>query len=121
MPRVLLAPHMGPCHHYPVAVQVQHLRPSDAGSAGINRHNGAAQKHESPLDPESCSLAAQGADTVIYERLDLQNPVNKELRGVTRQHMEAFGAGGLRTLCLSYAELDHATYDECALHALTLS
>ena len=56
-------------------------------------------------------LAAQGADTVIYERLDLQHPVNKELREVTRAHMEEFGAGGLRTLCLSYAELDHEEYD----------
>ena len=56
-------------------------------------------------------LAAQGADTVIYERLDLQHPVNKQLREVTRAHMEEFGAGGLRTLCLSYAELDHEEYD----------
>ena len=32
----------------------------------------------------------------------------------TWQHMEAFAAGGLSTLCLSYAELDHANYDECA-------
>ena len=53
----------------------------------------------------------QGADTVIYERLDLQNVVNKELRAITRTHMETFGAGGLRTLCLSYAELDHDAYD----------
>ena len=60
--------------------------------------------------------AAQGADTVIYERLDLAHPVNKELRAVTRAHMEAFGAGGLRTLCLSYCELDHASYDQCASH-----
>ena len=48
---------------------------------------------------------------MIYERLDLQHPVNKELREVTRQHMESFGAGGLRTLCLSYAELPHEEYD----------
>ena len=72
-------------------------------------------KQKAPCRPLLCMpiplCPAQGADTVIYERLDLQSPVNKELRAVTRQHMEAFGAGGLRTLCLSYVELGHATYD----------
>ena len=41
--------------------------------------------------------------------------MNTRLKGVTRQHMEEFGAAGLRTLCLSYAELDPQAYDRCAL------
>ena len=56
----------------------------------------------------------QGADTVIYERLDPGNPLNAELRPVTRAHMEGFGAAGLRTLCLASALLDPDFYDECA-------
>ena len=53
----------------------------------------------------------QGADTVIYERLAANNPVNNSMKGVTRQHMEEYGAAGLRTLCLAYCELDKAEYD----------
>lgn len=59
----------------------------------------------------------QGADTVIYERLDPNNAVNAELRGITREHMEGFGAAGLRTLCLACAELDPDQYDACVLLA----
>ena len=54
---------------------------------------------------------AQGADTVIYERLAADNAVNNSMKGVTRQHMEEYGAAGLRTLCLAYCELDKAVYD----------
>ncbi|KAK9845741.1 hypothetical protein WJX81_001079 [Elliptochloris bilobata] len=57
-------------------------------------------------------LYCKGADTVIYERLDTGNPLNAELRPVTRAHMEGFGAAGLRTLCLASAELDPDFYDE---------
>ena len=51
---------------------------------------------------------------MIYERLDPASAVNAELRGVTREHMEGFGAAGLRTLCLACAELDPDVYDACA-------
>ena len=53
----------------------------------------------------------QGADTVIYERLAVNNEVNESMKGVTREHMEQYGAAGLRTLCLAYCELDQAEYD----------
>ena len=53
----------------------------------------------------------QGADTVIYERLDPTHEANRALKAPTRAHMEEFGAAGLRTLCLSYAELDIGEYD----------
>jgi phospholipid-transporting ATPase len=55
---------------------------------------------------------AQGADTVIYERLALDHPTNEALRDVTLQHMDDFGSAGLRTLCLAYKELDSSFYDE---------
>ncbi|DBB12995.1 TPA: hypothetical protein ACH3X3_005736 [Trebouxia sp. C0006] len=56
-------------------------------------------------------LYCKGADTVIYERLASNNPVNNSMKGVTREHMEQYGAAGLRTLCLAYCELDKADYD----------
>lgn len=64
-------------------------------------------------------LAMQGADTVIYERLDPANRLNAELKGITRTHMELFGAAGLRTLCLSYARLDPQEYDRYSLGCLS--
>ena len=48
---------------------------------------------------------------MIYERLASNNPVNNSMKGVTRDHMEQYGAAGLRTLCLAYCELDKADYD----------
>lgn len=54
----------------------------------------------------------QGADTVIYERLDRGHILNEQLKEVTLQHMEEFGSAGLRTLCLAYTELDPQFYDE---------
>ncbi len=54
---------------------------------------------------------------MIYERLDPGNPLNAELRPVTRAHMEGFGAAGLRTLCLASAELEPDFYDACAHNA----
>ncbi|KAK9844803.1 hypothetical protein WJX74_007043 [Apatococcus lobatus] len=56
-------------------------------------------------------LFCKGADTVIYERLDHSNKANMLMKDSTRQHMEEFGAAGLRTLCLSYAQLDEQVYD----------
>ncbi|KAK9787844.1 hypothetical protein WJX73_000953 [Symbiochloris irregularis] len=56
-------------------------------------------------------LYCKGADTVIYERLAPGNAMNEELKDVTRQHMEEFGAAGLRTLCLSYTKLEPEEYD----------
>ena len=55
--------------------------------------------------------AMQGADTVIYERLDPANPLNGKLKQLTRDHMEAYGEAGLRTLCLACVELDPEAYD----------
>ncbi len=52
----------------------------------------------------------QGADTVIYERLDPSYAPNEEMKESTGRHMEEFGAAGLRTLCLSYAEVDREWY-----------
>lgn len=62
-------------------------------------------------DVAFCVLA-QGADTVIYERLAKKHLLNEQLKEVTLQHMEEFGSAGLRTLCLAYTELDPRLYDE---------
>lgn len=59
----------------------------------------------------------QGADTVIYERLDQNNKLNAALKQTTREHMEMYGEAGLRTLCLSCVELDPVAYDACATPA----
>ena len=37
--------------------------------------------------------------------------MNAQLKGPTSLHMEDYGSSGLRTLCLSYNELDPKTYD----------
>lgn len=51
----------------------------------------------------------QGADTVIYERMaDGGANLYKE---VTRDHLEKYGADGLRTLCLAYRDLDLQLYE----------
>ena len=54
----------------------------------------------------------QGADTVIYERLDHKHPQNLEFKAKTTEHMEEYGCAGLRTLCLSYAEIAPDFYAE---------
>ncbi|KAG2495688.1 hypothetical protein HYH03_006288 [Edaphochlamys debaryana] len=56
-------------------------------------------------------LFTKGADTVIYERLDPGYAPNAAMKESTSRHMEDFGAAGLRTLCLSYAELDKDWYN----------
>lgn len=48
---------------------------------------------------------------MIYERLAANNAENNSMKAVTREHMEEYGAAGLRTLCLAYCELDKAAYD----------
>ncbi|KAA8529495.1 hypothetical protein F0562_033706 [Nyssa sinensis] len=53
-------------------------------------------------------LYCKGADTVIYERLVDQN---NDLGKTTREHLEQFGAAGLRTLCLAYKDLSFDAYE----------
>lgn len=53
-------------------------------------------------------LFLQGADTVIYERLA---GGNNDVKKRTRDHMEQYGAAGLRTLCLAYRDLNPDTYE----------
>ena len=64
------------------------------------------------LVPSPAAARAQGADTVIYERLARGHPTNEAMSGVTLRHMENFGSAGLRTLCLSFRQLDAAEYDQ---------
>lgn len=51
---------------------------------------------------------SQGADTVIYERLANRD---NDLKKTTREHLEQFGAAGLRTLCLAYRDLSSDIYE----------
>lgn len=53
-------------------------------------------------------MILQGADTVIYERLA---GGNNDIKKRTRDHMEQYGAAGLRTLCLAYRDLNPDTYE----------
>ncbi|KAL1807211.1 hypothetical protein ACET3Z_030279 [Daucus carota] len=53
-------------------------------------------------------LYCKGADTVIYERLA---GGNNDIKKRTREHMEQYGAAGLRTLCLAYRDLNPDTYE----------
>ncbi|XP_042008673.1 phospholipid-transporting ATPase 3-like isoform X2 [Salvia splendens] len=53
-------------------------------------------------------LYCKGADTVIYERLADGNP---DLKRMSREHLEQFGASGLRTLCLAYKNLKPDVYE----------
>ena len=67
------------------------------------------------LTPRSLTLVptcAQGADTVIYERMAHHDPQNMQLKEPTTKHMEEYGSAGLRTLCLAYAELQPDFYNE---------
>ncbi|KAF5945304.1 hypothetical protein HYC85_015532 [Camellia sinensis] len=49
-----------------------------------------------------------GADTVIYERLA---DGNNDIKKTSREHLEQFGASGLRTLCLAYRDLSCDAYE----------
>ncbi|XP_057482184.1 phospholipid-transporting ATPase 3-like isoform X1 [Actinidia eriantha] len=53
-------------------------------------------------------LYCKGADTVIYERLA---EGNNDLKKTSREHLEQYGAAGLRTLCLAYRDLCSDTYE----------
>lgn len=54
-------------------------------------------------------LYCKGADNVIYDRLDKRKqPFAKD----TTKHLQRFAADGLRTLCLSVAQLTEAEYKE---------
>ncbi|KAG2453311.1 hypothetical protein HYH02_001535 [Chlamydomonas schloesseri] len=59
-------------------------------------------------------IFCKGADTVIYERLDPNYAPNEDAKAATTRDMEDFGASGLRTLCLSYAEVDRDWYTNWA-------
>ncbi|KAF3662676.1 Phospholipid-transporting ATPase 3 [Capsicum annuum] len=54
-------------------------------------------------------LYCKGADNVIYERL-LDGDLDLKKR--TREHLEQFGAAGLRTLCLAYRDLTPDMYEK---------
>ncbi|XP_015168806.1 phospholipid-transporting ATPase 3-like isoform X2 [Solanum tuberosum] len=53
-------------------------------------------------------LYCKGADNVIYERL---RDGEGDLKKRTREHLEQFGAAGLRTLCLAYRDLNPDLYE----------
>ncbi|XP_010272160.1 PREDICTED: phospholipid-transporting ATPase 3-like [Nelumbo nucifera] len=53
-------------------------------------------------------LYCKGADSVIYERLANEN---NQIKNLTREHLEQFGAAGLRTLCLAYRHLSNDLYE----------
>ncbi|XP_055810180.1 phospholipid-transporting ATPase 3-like isoform X2 [Solanum dulcamara] len=53
-------------------------------------------------------LYCKGADNVIYERL---RDGESDLKKRTREHLEQFGAAGLRTLCLAYRDLNPDMYE----------
>lgn len=49
----------------------------------------------------------QGADSVIFERLA---DGTSDIKKTTRDHLEKFGAAGLRTLCLAYTDISSDAY-----------
>lgn len=53
-------------------------------------------------------LYCKGADTVIYERLSAGS---NDIKRITRDHLEQYGAAGLRTLCLAYRDLSPNAYE----------
>eukprot|EP00195_Chlamydomonas_chlamydogama_P002386 CAMPEP_0202922204 /NCGR_PEP_ID=MMETSP1392-20130828/77797_1 /ASSEMBLY_ACC=CAM_ASM_000868 /TAXON_ID=225041 /ORGANISM="Chlamydomonas chlamydogama, Strain SAG 11-48b" /LENGTH=1321 /DNA_ID=CAMNT_0049615821 /DNA_START=167 /DNA_END=4132 /DNA_ORIENTATION=- len=57
-------------------------------------------------------MFCKGADSVIYELLDPDHGPNKQLKAATSAHTSEYGSAGLRTLCLSYTELDPDFYDD---------
>ncbi|XAR53186.1 Phospholipid-translocating ATPase [Bertholletia excelsa] len=54
-------------------------------------------------------LYCKGADTMIYERLAHGET---DVKLITREHLEQFGAAGLRTLCLAYKDLSSTAYED---------
>ncbi|XP_060531020.1 probable phospholipid-transporting ATPase IA isoform X2 [Cylas formicarius] len=57
-------------------------------------------------------LYCKGADTVIYQRLAVNERTNNELKDTLLQHLEAFATEGLRTLCCGRVELSQSDYEE---------
>lgn len=53
-------------------------------------------------------LMLKGADTVVYERLEGEQPV----KDVTLQHLQDFASLGLRTLCVATATISKDFYDD---------
>ena len=54
-------------------------------------------------------LYCKGADNVIYDRL---NKTKQPFAKATNEHLQRFAADGLRTLCLSVAQLTEVQYKE---------
>ncbi|KAF7132165.1 hypothetical protein RHSIM_Rhsim09G0116600 [Rhododendron simsii] len=52
-------------------------------------------------------LYCKGADSVIFERLA---DGTSDIKKTTRDHLEQFGAAGLRTLCLAYTDISLDAY-----------
>ncbi|XP_044214450.1 phospholipid-transporting ATPase ID isoform X1 [Thunnus albacares] len=53
-------------------------------------------------------LYCKGADTVLLERL---HPCNQELMNITSDHLNEYGADGLRTLALAYRDLSEDEWE----------
>ncbi|KAK7891040.1 hypothetical protein WMY93_023003 [Mugilogobius chulae] len=53
-------------------------------------------------------LYCKGADTIIFERLDVSN---LELMDITSEHLSEFAGEGLRTLALAYKDIDEDYFD----------
>ncbi|XP_043943078.1 phospholipid-transporting ATPase ID-like [Protopterus annectens] len=54
------------------------------------------------------TLYCKGADTIIYERLELSC---QQLMDTTTEHLNEFAGDGLRTLVLAYKDLDHKYFE----------
>lgn len=54
-------------------------------------------------------LFSKGADNIIYDRL-LFEEASSDIGRITLEHLELFAEAGLRTLCLSYRDLDEYEY-----------
>ncbi|XP_069483144.1 phospholipid-transporting ATPase IC [Ambystoma mexicanum] len=60
-------------------------------------------------EPEgNIRLYCKGADTVIYERLSIKNPLKDE----TQEALNVFANDTLRTLCLSYKDISQKEFDK---------
>ncbi|KAG6963502.1 hypothetical protein JG688_00008114 [Phytophthora aleatoria] len=66
------------------------------------------------------TLFCKGADTVMYERLRPTNdPVVKQTRNLTLQHMEQFASEGLRTLVIGTTDIDPELFESWVIRYRT--
>ena len=72
-------------------------------------HVSSTQPPFPSLPPPPPPPLLQGADVMIFERLAEEGNPHRD---ATREHLEKFGADGLRTLCLAYRELPADLYRE---------